>query len=113
MSQTVDIGDVVEAQGRSGFALATFLLGCLVMLVDGYDNQAINYAAPAIIKDWGINRELMTPVFAFSIMGWMLGSVGFAMIGDRVGRRSAILIAVFAFGALPMLASGAMTFLLD
>ena len=89
----VDIAEVVETQEKSWFGLFTFLLCCLVMLVDGYDNQAINYAAPLIVKDWAINRELMTPVFTFSVLGWMLGSIGFSMIGDRIGRRNSILFA--------------------
>jgi AAHS family 4-hydroxybenzoate transporter-like MFS transporter len=99
---TVDIAEVVETQGASWFAISTFLLCCLVMLVDGFDNQAINYAAPLIVKDWGIGHELMTSVFAFSILGWMLGSIGFSMIGDRIGRRNSIIFAVLAFGVLTL-----------
>jgi MFS transporter, AAHS family, 4-hydroxybenzoate transporter len=98
----VDITEVVETQEKGWFEISTFLLCCLVMLVDGFDNQAINYAAPLIIKDWGINRELMTPVFTFSVLGWMLGSIGFSMIGDRIGRRNSILFAVLAFGAFTL-----------
>ncbi|HYM18151.1 MAG TPA: MFS transporter [Micropepsaceae bacterium] len=102
MGKTVDIGEVIEAQGKSAFGLMIFLIGCLVMLVDGYDNQALNYAQPAIIKDFAIAPEKMAPVIAISIIGWMLGSVGFSMIGDRIGRRNAMLIAVFFFGALTL-----------
>ena len=47
----VDINEVVETQEKGWFEISTFLLCCLVMLVDGFDNQAINYAAPSIIKD--------------------------------------------------------------
>jgi AAHS family 4-hydroxybenzoate transporter-like MFS transporter len=94
----VDIDEIVETQDRSGFALSLLLLCCLVMLVDGFDNQAINYAAPLIIKDWQIGRELMTPVFSLSVFGWMVGSIGFSMLGDRIGRRNLILLAVLVFG---------------
>lgn len=97
-----NILEVVENQERSWtspFALGTFLICCLVMLADGFDNQAINYAAPAIIKEWGINRALMTPVFNISIVGWMSGSIVFAMLADRIGRRVATIMAVLLFGA--------------
>src|SRR5256885_12529932 len=70
---------------------------CLVMLVDGFNQQSLNYAAPAIIKDWGINRAMMTPVFDINIFGWMIGSIGFSMLADHIGRRNSILIAVFMF----------------
>jgi AAHS family 4-hydroxybenzoate transporter-like MFS transporter len=97
-----NILDVVENQERSWlnpFALGTFLLGCLVMLADGFDNQAINYAAPAIIREWGIERALMTPVFNISIVGWMTGSILFAMLADKIGRRPSTVFAVMLFGA--------------
>ena len=96
--QTVNISEVIETQEKGAFAWVLFLLCCLVMLADGFDNQAINYAAPAIIKDWGINRALMTPVFVTSIVGWMTGSICFSMLADRIGRRNSILIAVAVFG---------------
>src|SRR6266852_8284880 len=92
----VDIAEVVETQEKGGwFATSTFLMCCLVMLVDGFNQQSLNYAAPAIIKDWGINRAMMTPVFEINIFGWMLGAIGFSMLADRIGRRNSILLAVF------------------
>lgn len=97
-----DILAVVENQERSWFAWSTFLLCCLVMLADGFDNQAINYAAPTIIKEWGIERALMTPVFNISIVGWMTGSIVFAMLADRIGRRPSTLLAAFLFGGFTL-----------
>jgi AAHS family 4-hydroxybenzoate transporter-like MFS transporter len=100
---TANILEVVETQERSWFAISTFLLCCLVMLADGFDNQAINYAAPSIIKEWGIERALMTPVFNISIVGWMSGSIVFAMLADRIGRRPSTLMAAGMFGAFTLL----------
>ncbi len=100
-AETVDIGEVVETQEQpwfGRFAFATFILCCLVMLVDGFNQQSLNYAAPAIIKDWGLKPEMMTPVFDLNILAWMIGAVAFSMLADRIGRRKSILIAVFVFG---------------
>ncbi len=94
---TVNITEVVETQEKGWFPLAIFLMCCLVMLVDGFNQQSLNYAAPAIIKDWGINRAMMTPVFDINIFGWMVGSIGFSMLADRIGRRNSILLAVLTF----------------
>ena len=100
---TVDIAEVVEKQDQKIFVNFVFLLCCLVMLADGFDNQAINYAAPSIIQEWGINRALMTPVFNISIVGWMTGSIVFAMLADRIGRRPSILLAALLFGGFTFL----------
>jgi AAHS family 4-hydroxybenzoate transporter-like MFS transporter len=104
--KTVDVAEIIETQEKGWFPLSIFLMCCLVMLVDGFNQQSLNYAAPAIIKDWGINRAMMTPVFDINIFGWMLGSIGFSMLADRIGRRNSILLAVFVFAiftlALPL-----------
>jgi MFS transporter, AAHS family, 4-hydroxybenzoate transporter len=99
----VDIAEVVEKQDGRSFLFQVFLLCALVMLADGFDNQAINYAAPAIIREFGVERAMMTPVFNVSIIGWMAGSVVFAMLADRIGRRPSILLAVALFGAFTFL----------
>ena len=104
--KTIDIAEVVETQEKGFFPAAIFLMCCLVMLVDGFNQQSLNYAAPAIIEDWGINQALMTPVFDINIFGWMLGAIGFSMLADRIGRRNSILLAIVVFGvfttALPL-----------
>src|SRR5215469_3133507 len=99
---TLDIEELLEKQARSRFSITVFLLCCLVMLADGFDNQAINYAAPAIIAEWGINRALMTPVFNLSVAGAIAGAVVFSALGDRYGRRPATIAAVAVFGAFSL-----------
>ncbi len=94
----VNIAEVIETQRKSWFSLSLFLMCCLVMLVDGFNQQSLNYAAPAIIRDWRINRASMTVVFDLNIFAWMIGAIVFSMLADRVGRRISILIAVFTFG---------------
>ena len=96
MAQAVNIVDVVETQERGWFPAALFLMCCLVMLVDGFNQQSLNYAAPAIIEDWGVPAALMTGLVAdINILGWMIGAVAFTMLADKVGRRKAILRAAF------------------
>jgi AAHS family 4-hydroxybenzoate transporter-like MFS transporter len=101
----VDIADIIENQENWWFSISTFLLCCLVLMADGFDNQALNYTAPAIIRDWGISRELMTPVFQSSIFGWMAGALTFSMIADAIGRRNAMVFAAVLFGSFTYLIS--------
>jgi AAHS family 4-hydroxybenzoate transporter-like MFS transporter len=101
-TKTVEIAELLENQEPTWFAAFIFALCCLVMLADGYDNQAINYAAPAIIHEWGISTAAMTPVFNISILGWITGSIAFGMLADRVGRRPATILAVLVFGAFTL-----------
>jgi AAHS family 4-hydroxybenzoate transporter-like MFS transporter len=94
----VDIAEVVETQEKGLFPVAIFLMCCLVMLVDGFNQQSLNYAAPAIIGALHISPALMTGVVAdINIFGWMIGAVIFSMMADSIGRRKSILLAVFIF----------------
>ena len=43
-------------QVRTWYPNMIFIWCALVMMADGYDNQVINYAAPAIIQDLGISN---------------------------------------------------------
>jgi MFS transporter, AAHS family, 4-hydroxybenzoate transporter len=97
-TRTLDIAEIVETQERGWFPAALFVMCCLVMLVDGFNQQSLNYAAPAIIRDWGIDRAAMTPVFDINIFGWMMGSILFSMLADSIGRRRSIILAVSIFG---------------
>ena len=72
------------------------------MLADGFDNQAINYAAPSIIAEWAINRALMTPVFNLSIAGAITGAIIFSTLADHCGRRPAAIGAVALFGGFTL-----------
>ena len=98
----IDIAGVIENQEKTWFGAIVFLLCCVVMLADGFDNQAINYAAPSIIAEWGINRALMTPVFNLSIVGAITGAVVFASLADRYGRRPVTIGAVALFGGFTL-----------
>jgi AAHS family 4-hydroxybenzoate transporter-like MFS transporter len=91
-----------QRQARTWYPNLIFILCALVMMADGYDNQVINYAAPAIIQDWGIQRAAMAPVLTSSIVGWLVGSILFSMVADRIGRRNAILLAMVELGVFTL-----------
>ena len=101
-SSGIDVGELVEGQTPTWFAAGVFVLCCLVMLADGFDNQAINYAAPWIIRELQINRALMTPVFNFGIAGSIAGAIVFGMLADRFGRRPATIGAIAMFGGFTL-----------
>lgn len=76
-------------------------LCALCMVIDGFDVQAMAYAAPALIKTWGASRSMLGPVFAAGLLGMFAGSLMLAGFADKIGRRP-ILIAATAWIALCM-----------
>ena len=53
MNHQLDICAVVERSRLGAFQILVLLQCFLCMVVDGFDIQAMAYAAPALIADWG------------------------------------------------------------
>jgi AAHS family 4-hydroxybenzoate transporter-like MFS transporter len=52
--QTVNVTQVIDG-GRFGRFQWMVAIWCFVLVtLDGFDNGAINFAAPVIVKEWGI-----------------------------------------------------------
>lgn len=98
LHKKVDIADIIETQDNKLFSYSIVGLCCLVLMADGFDNQALNYTSPAIIREWGIDRETMVFAFTSSTVGWMSGALIFSIIADAIGRRNATVLAAFFFG---------------
>lgn len=69
-----------------------------VALLDGYDTQAMAYAAPTIVEEWSIEPAAMGPVFSAVLLGLMIGATFLGGLADRIGRKPVICAATILFG---------------
>ncbi len=99
----INISDVVDAGKLNGFLVGVFFLFGLFLIMDGFDVQAMGYVAPALITEWGISNPSLVPAITAGLVGLFLGSMGFGMVGDRIGRRRVLLGATAAFGVCTLL----------
>ena len=83
----------------SGAQIALLVMTGIAVVFDGIDNQIIGLAAPSLIADWHISKSALGLIFATGFAGMALGTVIGGWIGDRFGRRSALLSGIIAFGA--------------
>ena len=70
----------------------------MAILLDGFDNQALGLAAPAILRDWNIPKEALAQTLALGQVGMMAGTAFGGLLGDRIGRKAALISAVATFG---------------
>ena len=70
----------------------------LAMMADGFDLLNASIAGPALIKEWGISRASLGPVFSASLVGFLIGAPIFGYVGDRFGRRAAIISSLVLVG---------------
>jgi len=98
--QTVDVGKLLDGgHWRSRQKFFVFLTA-LTIVFDGIDNQLLGIAIPAIMRDWTVARGAFAPVIASGMIGMMLGGALAGVIGDRMGRRIALIGSVVIFGVL-------------
>ena len=88
----VDITELVDNQKLGHFFWNIMAWCLLVSLGDGYDYTAMAFAAPAVIKEMHVEPGALGSVFGAGLVGIMLGSIIFGYIGDKLGRKRAIII---------------------
>jgi AAHS family 4-hydroxybenzoate transporter-like MFS transporter len=88
---------MLDALPLSSYQVWAVLMIATVIL-DSLDNQMLGLAAPSLLKEWGISRDALGFVFALGFVGMGIGTLTSGAIGDRFGRRGALLIGVAIFG---------------
>jgi len=94
----IDVSGVVDHQPIRGVTWTVFALCFTVMLSEGYNLGVIGYAAPGILKSFGIARAQMAPIFSMALFGMLVGSLGAGIIGDRYGRKRGLIFACLIIG---------------
>src|SRR4029077_18387071 len=102
----VDIADLINAQPLSSFQKGIMVLIGGVVVMDGFDVQAIGFVAPALTQDWHVDPTALGPIFGAGLLGMLVGSMLLSILADRVGRRP-VLVGSTTFFSLCMLGTAA------
>ncbi|MEI6458202.1 MAG: MFS transporter [Pseudomonadota bacterium] len=94
MSTKIDLEQVIESAPFGRVAWLVLVLTTLTLIFDGFDIQAIAFAAPSLFKEWGIHKADLSGVLAWGLGGMAFGALVVGEIGDRYGRRGATIIAL-------------------
>src|SRR3989440_8785262 len=95
----VPVSQLLDEGGIRPFHIRLIVWSVLIAFIDGYDISAIALAAPELVKAWGVSRAELGPVFSASLIGILFGSMSFGWVGDRYGRKSALIGSLLLFGA--------------
>src|SRR5262245_39497609 len=106
--KTLDVADVIDRSRLGGLQYFVLGLCALCLVIDGFDVQAMGYVAPAIIKQWGIAKADLGPVFGAGLIGMAIGALTLGPLADRVGRRP-VLIGAMGLLAICMFATAQAT----
>jgi AAHS family 4-hydroxybenzoate transporter-like MFS transporter len=101
----VQVSRLLDERGLSAFQIRLLVWSVFLALIDGYDIAAIAFAAPRLTAEWGLKRGDLGPVLTASLVGILFGSALFGWIGDRYGRKIALVIANLLFGVFTLAAA--------
>jgi MFS transporter, AAHS family, 4-hydroxybenzoate transporter len=102
MAERFDVAEIIGAQRFGTFQLRIVVLCGLVQFLDGFDTQALAYAAPALRAAWHVSPQALGLVFGFQAYGTGIGSVVLSPLADILGRRKIMITAVALFGLLTL-----------
>jgi AAHS family 4-hydroxybenzoate transporter-like MFS transporter len=98
VSSPLTIDRLVDEQKFGRFNLLLLLWSFLAMLSDGFDISALASAAPALAATWHVPAKAFGPAFSASLFGVLFGAPLLGYVGDRFGRRSAIILGCVIYG---------------
>jgi AAHS family 4-hydroxybenzoate transporter-like MFS transporter len=101
----VQVSRLLDERGLSSFQIKLIIWSFFIVLIDGYDIAAIAFAAPSLAKEWALKPGALGPVFSASLIGILFGSALFGWVGDRYGRKAALIGSNLVFGVFTLAAA--------
>lgn len=98
-TQTADLSARLDEGPWTPYQKFIVALTACSVIFDGLDIQVVGYAIPAIAHDWGLAKSMFASVMAAGLFGVAVGSALGGLIGDRIGRRPALIASVVFFAS--------------
>jgi AAHS family 4-hydroxybenzoate transporter-like MFS transporter len=98
VSQVLAIDELVDGQKIRRFNLSLLFWSFLTMLADGYDIGALSFAVPELQNLWHVRAGSFGPALSASLVGILFGAPLLGYLGDRSGRKTAIIAGSVIYG---------------
>jgi MFS transporter, AAHS family, 4-hydroxybenzoate transporter len=98
----VDVSALIERQRLGSFLTGLVVISWIITFFDGFDMNVIAFAAPYLAKEFELDRVMTGNLFSIGLVGTMMGGFLFGWIGDRWGRRPAVILSTVLFGVFTL-----------
>ena len=78
--------------------IAAVAVASALNALDGFDVQAISFAAPGVAEQFGVDQLELGVILSFELFGMAIGSILLGNVADRIGRRPTIFGCLIAMG---------------
>jgi MFS transporter, AAHS family, 4-hydroxybenzoate transporter len=102
-AHSIDVSALIDERRLSGFNARVVVICWLIMFFEGYDLATIAVAGPSLMHEWGVtSRASMGYVFSAVLVATIFGTPLFGWIGDRFGRKNALLLSLLGIGVFSL-----------
>ena len=93
-----DVGRLIDQRPMSPLQIGVAVLCGLAIFLDGYDIQVMALAVPSLSHEWGRPPSDFGLALSAVLIGLTIGGGALAFLGDRYGRRFAVIGATALIG---------------
>jgi MFS transporter, AAHS family, 4-hydroxybenzoate transporter len=94
----VDLSRLLDERSITALQILVAVLSAFVMFVDGYDVQVMALAVPLVAREWSLTAPHFSYALSAVLFGICVGAMFIAPLGDRVGRRTLLILAMAVIG---------------
>jgi AAHS family 4-hydroxybenzoate transporter-like MFS transporter len=100
MSSTakVDVQQLIDSGRFTRYQFLIAFLCFIIIAIDGFDTAIIGFIAPSLRGEWHLTPQQLAPLLSAGLVGLAFGSFLAGPLGDRIGRKTILVVSVLFFG---------------
>lgn len=102
---SLNVQDYIDNHKMSSLQWLVFILGTVIIFLDGLDSGVIGFVAPSLLQAWGITKPQLAPVLSGSLVGMAIGALAAGILADKFGRKWVVCISTLLFGGFTLLSA--------
>ncbi len=99
-AEEIDVGHFLDNQAWTWRQKLYVFVVAMVVVLDGFDNQILGLTIASLGAEWEVTRDAFAPVLALGIVGLSIGTLAGGWLGDKVGRRTMLIVSAAVFGSM-------------